>query len=127
MQIITGAGLMLPETVITLGDLRRISATSIDAKNSHYRLPLDADLLRLRDEVGHDTDVILLGSIATSKYVAPIHEVFGNRLLFPRDFVGLGDMSRGGMLLRCCAQGVELAYLSVEQIVHSGKISSSPR
>ena len=127
VQVITGAGLMLPETVITLGDLRRISATSIDAKNSHYRLPLDTDLLRLRDEVGHDTDVILLGSIATSKYVAPIHEVFGNRLLFPRDFVGLGDMSRGGMLLRCCAQGVELAYQSVEQIVQSGKISSSPR
>lgn len=116
VHIITGAGLMLHETVITLSDLRRISATSIDAKNSYYRLPLDMDLLRLRELVGDETDVILLGSVATSKYITPIREVFGERLLFPRDFLGLGDMSRGSILLRCCAQGAELAYLSVEHI-----------
>ena len=116
VHIITGAGLMLPETVITLSDLRRISATSIDAKNSHYRLPLDMDLFRLRELVGDETDVILLGSVATPKYISPIREVFGERLLFPRDFLGLGDMSRGSILLRCCAQGAELAYLPVEHI-----------
>jgi hypothetical protein len=116
VHIITGAGLMLPGTVITLSDLRRISATSIDAKNSHYRLPLDLDLLRLRQVVGNETDVILLGSIATSKYITPIREVFGDRLLFPRDFLGLGDMSRGSILLQCCAQGSELAYVPVERI-----------
>jgi hypothetical protein len=127
VHIITGAGLMLPETVITLSDLRRISATSIDAKNSHYRLPLDMDLLRLRELVGDETDVILLGSVATSKYITPIRGVFGERLLFPRDFLGLGDMSRGSILLRCCAQGAELAYLSVETyratvtILHCGR------
>ena len=119
VQIITGAGLMLPETVVTLSDLRRISATSIDAKNSHYRLPLDSDLLRLREVVSYETDIILLGSVATSKYITPIWEVFGERLLFPRDFLGRGDMSRGSMLLRCCAQGSELAYLPVEQIMPS--------
>ena len=116
VQIITGAGLMLPETVVTLSDLRRISAASIDAKNSDYRLPLDADLLRLRELVTHETEVILLGSVATSKYITPIREVFGERLLFPRDFLGLGDMSRGSMLLRCCAHGSELAYLPVKTI-----------
>ena len=116
VHIITGAGLMLPETVITLSDLRRISATSIDAKNSRYRLPLDTDLFRLRQLVGDETDVILLGSVATPKYISPIREVFGERLLFPRDFLGLGDMSRGSILLRCCAQGAELAYLPVEHI-----------
>src|ERR1700680_382445 len=116
VHIITGAGLMLPETVITLSDLRRISATSIDAKNSHYRLPWDMDLFRLRELVGDETDVILLGSVATPKYISPIREVFGERLLFPRDFLGLGDMSRGSILLRCCAQGAELAYLPVEHI-----------
>jgi len=125
VQIITGAGLMLPERVVTLSDLRRISATSIDAKNSHYRLPLDSDLLRLRDEVGDETDVILLGSVATSKYVTPIREVFGQRLLFPRDFLGLGDMSRGGMLLRCCAQGLELEYIPVTAIARSVPRSSA--
>src|ERR1700693_1422515 len=67
VRIITGIGLMLPETVVTLSDLQRISATSIDAKNSSYRQPLDSDLLRLREEAGDETHVILLGSVATSK------------------------------------------------------------
>ncbi len=117
IQIITGAGLMLPETIVTLNDLRRISATSIDEKHSDYRLPLDSDLMRLRERVSDETEVILLGSVATSKYITPIREVFGPRLLFPRDFLGLGDMSRGSILLRCCAQGAELEYRRVETIV----------
>jgi hypothetical protein len=117
VQIITGAGLMLPETVITLSDLRRISATSIDAKNSDYRLSLDSDLLRLRERVSDETEIILLGSVATSKYITPIREVFGKRLLFPRAFLGLGDMSRGSILLRYCAQGAELEYRPVETIL----------
>ena len=119
VQIITGGGLMLPETVVTLSDLRKISATSIDVKNSDYRLPLHSALLRLRELAGPDTDIILLGSIATPKYVTPIREVFGERLLFPTDFLGRGDMSRGSMLLRCCAQGAELAYSPVETVVQS--------
>src|SRR5579864_5925064 len=117
VQIITGAGLMLPETVITLSELRRISATSIDAKNSDYRLSLDSDLLRLRERVSDETEIILLGSVATSKYITPIREVFGKRLLFPRAFLGLGDMSRGSILLRYCAQGEELEYRPVETIL----------
>ena len=119
MHIITGAGLMLPETVVTLADLRRISSTSIDAKNAEYRLPLDADLVRLRGAAGSDTSIILLGSVATSKYITPLKNIFGNRLLFPRDFLGLGDMSRGSMLLRCCERSSELAYQRVEKIMRS--------
>src|ERR1700676_2166960 len=116
VQIITGTGLMLPETVVTLSDLRRISSTAIAAKNSHYRLPLDSDLLRLREMVGNETDVILPGSGATSNDIAPITEVFRERVLFPKDFLGVGDMSRGSILLRCCAQGLELEYLPVGTI-----------
>lgn len=116
VHIITGAGLMLPEAVITLSDLLRISANSIDERNSDYRRPLDSDLLRLRERAGDETEIILLGSVATSKYITPIREVFGKRLLFPRDFLGLGDMSRGSILLRCCAQGAELEYRPVETI-----------
>jgi len=125
VQIITGAGLMLPETVVTLSDLRRISSTAIDAENSHYRRPLDSDLLRLREAVRDETDIILLGSLATSKYITPIAEVFRERLLFPRDFLGRGDMSRGSMLLRCCTQGLELEYLPVETIKRSARKSAS--
>ena len=119
VHIITGGGLMLPETVVTLADLRRISSTSIDARNAEYRIPLDADLVRLREAAGPDTSIILLGSVATTKYLTPLKETFGNRLLFPRDFLGLGDMSRGSMLLRCCERGSELAYRCVENIVQS--------
>ncbi len=110
---------MLPETIVTLADLRRISSTSIDAKNADYRLPLDADLVRLRETAGRDTSIILLGSVATLKYITPLKEIFGNRLLFPSDFLGLGDMSRGSMLLRCCERGSELAYQRVEDIISS--------
>jgi len=125
VQIITGAGLMLPQTLVTLDDLRRISATPIDAKNPEYRLPLDRDLLCLRKLVGGDTDIILLGSIATQKYITPLGEVFGERLLFPADFLGCGDMSRGSILLRCCARGAELAYMPVEKILPIPRRSSS--
>jgi hypothetical protein len=117
VQIITGDGLMLPETIITVSELRRISANSIDEKNSDYRRRLDSDLRCLRERVSNDTEIILLGSVATSKYITPIREVFGERLLFPREFLGIGDMSRGSMLLRCCAQGAELEYRPVEPIL----------
>ena len=117
VQIITGSGLILPETMVSFADLRRISSTPIDAKNSQYRAPLDCDLLRLRNLVGCDTNIILLGSIATPKYITPLLEVFGERLLFPRNFLGLGDMSRGSMLLRCCAASTELEYLPVDKIL----------
>ena len=111
VHIITGAGLMLPETVVTLNALRRISAISIDADNPPYRSALDRDLLGLKKNSGRDTDVILLGSIATSKYLTPLLAVFGDRLLFPQDFAGRGDMSRGSLLLKCCVSSSPLAYL----------------
>jgi hypothetical protein len=111
IHIITGAGLILPETAVTLDELRRISANPIDADNPAYRLPLDRDLSQVRELVGSETDMILLGSIATCKYVTPLLAVFGERLLFPKDFLGRGDMSRGSLLLRCCSTMSPLEYL----------------
>jgi hypothetical protein len=116
VQIITGVGLMLPETLIRFDKLRQLSAISIDAKNERYRQSLVADLTRLRDMVGVHVDIILLGSIATSKYIDPIESVFGECVLVPRDFVGCGDMKRGSLLLHCCAQGTELEYVPVGSV-----------
>jgi hypothetical protein len=65
--------------------------------------------------------VILLGSIATGKYVNVLLAHFGERLRFPADFIGRGDMSRGGLLLRCAADRTELAYISVAGAVRKGK------
>ena len=48
-------------------------------------------------------------------------EHFGQRLCFPADFVGRGDMSRGGLLLRCAVDRCELTYISVAGAVRKGK------
>jgi hypothetical protein len=64
---------------------------------------------------------VLLGSIASLKYVEPLLEIFGQRLVFPQEFVGRGDMSRGGLLLRCCSSGCQLEYAAVGTSVRHGK------
>ncbi len=59
---------------------------------------------------GRDTRFVLLGSIATEKYVQPLTEIFGARLLSPSVFVGRGDMSRGALMLQAARAATELAY-----------------
>jgi len=110
-------GLLPPETVITLDDLAEMSAVPIDPGDARYREPLcrDARALALRLPVG--SQIVLLGSIASGKYVDPLLESFGANLLFPQQFVGRGDMSRGGLMLRCVEAGLELDYVSVDSAV----------
>jgi hypothetical protein len=103
-------GLRSPESPLRLGDLRRYAAIDIDADEPRYREPLLRDLKTLADVCG-ETHVVLLGSIASPKYVELLTAVFGPRLLFPPDFVGRGDMSRGGLMLRCVQEGRELPYV----------------
>ena len=64
--------------------------------------------------------MVLLGSIASAKYVDILLEVFGDRLLFPVEFVGRGDMSRGGLLLRSVRAGEQLTYVPVRGAVRHG-------
>ena len=78
------------------------------------------DAKGLFDLVGPECDVVLLGSVATGKYVEPLTEVFGPRLLFPTDFAGRGDMSRGGLLLRAAADGRELGYAPIAGAARHG-------
>jgi hypothetical protein len=70
--------------------------------------------------VGSDTRVVLLGSIATAKYVDPLRAVFARRLVFPVEFVGRGDMSRGGLMLRCAEDRRELEYVPVDDVPRHG-------
>jgi hypothetical protein len=120
--VITGGfGLIPPETVVTIEHLRGIAAIPIDAAEARYRAPLERDAELLANTAGADCDFILLGSVATEKYVEPLLKVFGERLLFPVDFVGRGDMSRGGLMLRCARAGIELAYAPVRGAVVRGK------
>jgi hypothetical protein len=122
VHIITpAAGLVLPNTVVTLTDLQRISAAAVDSSNRLYREPLHRDACVLRSLLKPCTDVVLLGSIASSKYAEPLLEIFGEQLVFPEEFVGRGDMSRGGLLLRSCSAGEELRYAALARTVRHGK------
>jgi hypothetical protein len=106
-------GLVPPGQSISLTQLQKISDVALDPGEARYRGPLERDARALLKQAGSDAEVILLGSIATSKYVEPLLDVFGERLMFPVDFVGRGDMSRGGLMLRCARSGVELKYTPV--------------
>jgi hypothetical protein len=114
------AGLRPVETAITIAALRAFAGVDIAANDPRYRAPLLASARALDDEIGTECEVVLLGSIASAKYVDVLSEVFGERLLFPIDFVGRGDMSRGGLLLRCVRAGQELTYVPVAGAVRHG-------
>ncbi|HXW89378.1 MAG TPA: hypothetical protein VEK33_02420 [Terriglobales bacterium] len=114
-------GLVPPDTLVTLERLRQISAIDVDPTDPRYRSPLDCDSRSLSDLVGLHCEIVLLGSIATPKYVEPLLEVFGKRLVVPAEFIGRGDMSRGGLMLRCVLAGTELSYLPVLGAIRHGR------
>jgi hypothetical protein len=118
--ITAGGGLLPPETVVTLDRLREFAANGIDSCNERYRAPLDRDCISLSEALGNSCEIVLLGSIATPKYVEPLLQIFRERLLFPVDFVGRGDMSRGGLMLRCVEAGKELVYTSILTATRQG-------
>jgi len=106
--------------MLTLKDLERFAAVPIEADESRYRYPLEVDARRLADKIGSRCEVVLLGSIATGKYVDVLEPIFGKRLVFPKEFVGHGDMARGGMLLQRAASGLELTYIPVSHPARLG-------
>jgi len=117
--ITPNAGLRSPDTLVTLDAIRGFAGVDVSVDNPHYRLPLERSARVLATEIG-DCPVVLLGSIASPKYVDVLLTIFGERLLFPEAFVGRGDMSRGGLLLRCVASGEELTYIPVAGAVRKG-------
>jgi hypothetical protein len=85
---------------------------------------LERDARLLHEQVSDDCEVVLLGSVATPKYVEPLLAIFGERLVFPAEFAGRGDMSRGGLMLRCVRQGVELNYVPIVTAERHGRRSA---
>jgi hypothetical protein len=114
-------GLVDATTRISLDDLHEFATVDIHENDLRYRAPLERDAQRLRKKLSARSDVVLLGSIATGKYVDVLLANFGERLRFPSDFVGRGDMSRGGLMLRCAQDRQELNYMSVAGAVLNGK------
>ena len=64
----------------------------------------------LATRIGTQSQVVLLGSVASGKYVDVLLPILGTRLRYPTAFIGRGDMSRGGLMLRSAASGIELDY-----------------
>src|SRR5688572_22382832 len=106
-------GLVPPARPVTVADLTAMAASPIDAGNSRYAAPIERDAARLAASLGPADRVILLGSIATGKYADLLRPVLADRLVFPSQFVGRGDMSRGGLLLRAMDAGIELDYVPI--------------
>lgn len=122
LAIVPGAGLVPPDTIVTVEQLRVIADIPVDEANSAYRDPLLASAKLLDEHAGPDCLLVLLGSVASEKYTKPLLDVFGDRLVFPADFVGRGDMSRGGLMLRCARSRVELNYVPVRgAVVHGAR------
>ncbi len=122
IRVITSdRGLVSPEQRITVEDLRAFGTTDIDPREPRYQRPLTRDVRALAAELAADGQAILLGSVATGKYRETLVEGFGVRLHFPADFVGRGDMSRGGLLLRASRGGTELPYIPVLGASYRGK------
>jgi hypothetical protein len=119
--ITTNAGLLNPLTHLTPKTLRAFGEVDIHEDNPDYHKPLRRTAKALARRLAPDGTAILLGSIATAKYRDVLLEVFGDRLVFPSDFVGRGDMSRGGLLLRAARAGTELPYASVRGAILKGK------
>ena len=121
--ITTNRGLVAPETPITVDDLRRFGCTDIDEGDVAYRDPLlrDARKLERRLKAADRVEIVLLGSVATGKYVDVLRDVFGDeRLRFPAEFAGRGDMSRGGLMLRRVEAGEELTYVPLAGAARRG-------
>jgi hypothetical protein len=120
LVIVPGVGLVPPGAMVDAEQLRRTGEVAIEENNQAYRAPLIRDAASLDQRAGPGCHYLLLGSIATGKYTAPLLSVFGERLLFPVEFVGRGDMSRGGLMLRCARSGEELSHVSLRGAIRHG-------
>jgi hypothetical protein len=114
-------GLVPAEMRVTLKDLKKFSQVPIEESNLKYTRPLAKSIRALATAAPETCHFLLLGSISTPKYVDPLLKGLAERLHFPTDFIGRGDMSRGGLLLRHASSGVELDYAMVAGSNRKGK------
>jgi hypothetical protein len=113
LVIAPGFGLVPPSWPINRERMKQLRRTSVDLADPSYCEPMRRHAEQLR-ELAPASNVVLLGSVATGKYVDLLLPVFGDRLLFPREFAGAGDMKRGGMLLRAVREDRELDYVTLD-------------
>jgi hypothetical protein len=111
LVITSSRGLVAPETFIGIRDLSEFSEIPVHPKEPRFTDPLKRSIEQMAALTS--CEVVLLGSVATGKYIDTLLPILGERLLFPSDFAGRGDMSRGALLLRSAAEGKELPYVPI--------------
>lgn len=111
-------GLMSVDTPVTLDLLAEFAAVDVDPTDARYWQPLQRTAAQLA--ATSSGDFVLLGSIASDKYVELLLATLGERLYFPETFVGRGDMSRGGVMLRAARCGEELSYVPLAGAMRRG-------
>ena len=83
IHVITSTdGLASPGLMVTLPDLERFATVPIDADESRYRVPLEHDARKLAETIGPRCEVVLLGSVATGKYVDVLLPISGTGCFF---------------------------------------------
>jgi hypothetical protein len=116
--ITSNRGLLPVHTPTTLAELRAFAGVPIDPHDPRYEKPLRQSARQISPHA--NCEFVLLGSISTGKYVDILLDVFGERLFFPLEFVGRGDMSRGGLMLRAVRDLRELTYQRIAGAVRRG-------
>jgi len=124
LVIAPGFGLVPTDWALTLDRLEALRRTPVDPEVPGYAKPLRDQARALRERLSPGTRVVLLGSIATGKYVDLLEPVFAERLVFPRCFVGQGDMRRGSLMLNAARAGEELEYATLDIPRHARRVSS---
>ena len=124
--ITSGFGLVPPDWALTEERMKRMKKIDIDVSTRNYTKPLRDHAQLLERALEPDAEVVLLGSVATGKYVEVLRPILGDRLRFPALFAGLGDMARGGLMLRAARESRELPYTTLDAPRHrtggSGKM-----
>jgi hypothetical protein len=116
LVITSDRGLVALETRVTADDLRAMAAVPVDLREPRYREPLERDLDALAAALDDTSSVVLLGSVATRKYVVPLARALGDRACYPAELRGRGDMQRGSILLRCAQEQRELEYEPISRL-----------
>ncbi len=120
LVILPQGGLAPVDQPVTRDQLEQQGARDIDASDPVYRDGLLAAARLVAQLLEPGGQAVLLGSIATDRYCAPLLEALGARLHFPAAFVGRGDNSRGGLMLRAARSGDELDYIPVAGATRNG-------
>jgi hypothetical protein len=123
--ITPSAGLMAHDAVIRLPKLKKFGSEAIHLKNGLYCSALQRSAEKLAPKTGSDCQWILLGSVATRKYLEVLQPIFGDRLRVPADFVGCGNMRRGGLLLRCVKENRELDYIDAALVPQRRRVKQA--